>query len=248
MANLTQAPVNENIFRVQLVSQRTAKEGIENQERVVFEATPDLSESRQVNYNSVDPVHMPGQMFVYKNTAARTFSLSGVKLVSRTTSEAEKNLATLWLLRSWTMPRFGIGSSTLSTGQRRYRERVKNNAIQSGSDQFQQLQNQGAFGSELLGAPPPVLYFSAYSRQAGSTSEVNGASQAVRREHISRVPVLLQNLTIPYPSDVDYIISDSGVPMPTLMVLDISLIEAHSAAEYERFSLDQYKSGTLPNF
>lgn len=239
-------PYEGNVYRVKLVSQNTAREGLADQERVVFDVTPDLSESRRVNYSSVDPVHMPGQIFVYKNTASRTFSLSNIKLISRTQDEAEKNLNYLWILRSWMMPRFGSGSSTVSPYQQRRRDRIRNR--QYSEDQAASLQKRGQLGTELLGAPPPVLLLSAYSKGFGQMTDQAGDSQEMTKQHINNVPVVMDSLTIPYPSEIDYIKSTSGVPMPTIMIIDISLLETHSAGEYERFSLDQYKAGILPGF
>ena len=57
-------------------------------------------------------------------------------------------------------------------------------------------------------------------------------------------------MSIPYPSDVDYIPTDdeNPTPMPTIMTLDITLIETHSPTEYENFSLDDYRIGNLIGF
>ena len=245
-------PYEGNVYRVKLVEQTTAREGLSEQQRVVFDVTPELSESRKVNYSSVDPIHMPGQIYVYKNTSARSFSLSGVKLISRTQEEAEKNLTYLWTLRGWTMPRFGSGSSTLSNYQKKRRDRVRSNPGDYQTDaQKQQLnthQKNGMLGRELLGAPPPILLLSAYSKGFGQMTDEAGDAQEIERQHINNVPVVIESLNIPYPSDVDYIKSTWGVPMPTIMSIDINLLETHSAREYEKFSLDQYKAGILPGF
>lgn len=74
---------------------------------IFFNVSPDsLTESRTVNYKSLDPTHMPGNLHVYQNTPSRTFSLA-VKLISRTSTEALENLQNLNVLRAWTMPYFG---------------------------------------------------------------------------------------------------------------------------------------------
>jgi hypothetical protein len=225
----------ENPFTIKLVAQSDPSNKFN---RVVFKVTPDLSEAQTVNYSTIEPVHMPGQIFVYKNTTSRTFSLSNIRLISRTADEADLNLRYLWTLRGWTKPRFGINSKTLLPQQ--IAEREKNRLsperpeFASAADRAQKL------GVELLGSPPETLLFSAYS--SGKT----GTAQ--RMEHIRRVPVVIQSLNVPYPSDVDYIISTSGVPMPTIMSLDVTLLETHSPREYEKFSLDDYRNGILPNF
>ena len=195
--------------------------------RVIFKVSPELVESRTVNYSSTEPVHMPGHILTYKNTQARAFSINGIKLISRTPKEASDNLNTLWILRGWTMPRFGINSSTNTTGTR---------LTSSTNGPVPTL--TFTRNPQLLGSPPAVLLLSAYSN-----TNIEHTQQ-----HIQNVPVVLQSLNIPYPTDVDYILTTTGVPMPSVMIIDISLMESHSAQEYEKFSLDSYKAGTLKGF
>lgn len=225
----------ENPFVIKLVSQTNIPMDANN--RVVFYVTPDLSESQTVNYSTIEPVHMPGQIYVYKNSTSRTFNLSNIKLISRTQEEADANLTSLWTLRSWTKPRFGIKSHNLDKDQQKERERQRTLVER---ETFTVEQKANKLGIDLLGAPPEVLLFSAYS--AGQT----GTAQ--KMEHIRRVPVVISSLTIPYPSDVDYIISTNGVAMPTVMTIDLTLLETHSPREFENFSLNDYKKGILPNF
>lgn len=190
--------------KVKLVSSR------DSSKLVVFEVTPDIMENRNVNYKNYDPVHAPGSIHSYSNSPSRTFSLSGVRLPSRTPQEATKNIVKLNILRSWTMPNFGASDST------------------------------------HLGAPPEVLFLTAYS-------------SSDRRSNIYNIPVVITNLSIPYPSDVDYIGSGEinrppyssvakGTPFPTLMNIDIVLSEVHSPADYSRFSLQQFKDGNMDGF
>ena len=80
---------------------------------VPFHVTPDFIENRNVNYKTLDPTHMPGQILVYGGTAARTFQISNVKFISRTQEEASKTLRYLNMLRGWAMPYFGIGSPSI---------------------------------------------------------------------------------------------------------------------------------------
>lgn len=218
-------------FRVSLRNSRNTSEV------VAFVATPDLIETRNVNYKTVDPVHAPGQIFAYASTSSRNFNISSVKLISRTSKEAAHNLKMLWLLRSWTMPRFG--KSDLTDSQRLDRE-----FIDSTSNAADQISVFGLdVGTENRGAPPAVLLLSAYSSGTTATGSHKYA------QHINRVPVVIQNLSIPYPADVDYIPAEgSGVPMPTIMTLDMTLAETHSPNEYENFSLDAFKNGLLGGF
>lgn len=216
--------INENESRVENVYKVKLSNG---SDVVIFDATPDLIETRNVNYSTIEPVHMPGQINIFKNTSSRTFNLSNIRIVSRTQQEADRNLKRLWLLRSWCTPRFG--QSTLTEQQYMLREQ------QVG---IGDVRDTSTFGVELLGTPPAVLYLSAYSRGSGVGT----------MQHINKIPTIIQQLSIPYPSDIDYIPTTTGVPMPTIMTMDLTLIETHSPGEYERFSLDEYKQGHLRNF
>lgn len=215
---------------------------------VIFEATPDIIETRNVNYNSVDPAHMPGQIYTYKNTSSRAYNVSNIRLLSRTQSEAQQNLTWLWRLRGWTMPEFGSQTNAIRQwdwpewdtanpdAENRARGSTSSVDIEQSRILDQHKEAVNNFGFNPLGAPPELLYFSAYS--AGSAPS----------QHINRVPVFLQQLSIPYPSDVDYITTISGVPMPTIMTIDLTLVETHAPAEYESFSLSAFKQGKLGGF
>ena len=94
---------------------------------------------------------------------------------------------------------------------------------------------------DWLGNPPEVLKFSAYS-----TDDVG---------YMNKIPVVLDKVDITYPNDIDYIPTESkdndklsGVPFPIIMNIGINLIEQHSAIEYEKFNLHQYRNGTLKGF
>lgn len=218
-----------NQYKVKLRSQV-------NQTVVAFDVTPEITETRNVNYTTLEPVHMPGGIHVYKGTSSRVFNINNVRLVSRTREEAAKNLYRLNQLRGWAMPYFG-----------------KTN-------------------SRLIGAPPDVLALSAYAtgpqdsanvstpRTDGETSE--GSENFLRRNrptNIHNIPVVLQQISIPYPSDVDYIDTmriefndgttiEEGVPFPALMTIDMVLLETHSPNEFANFNLKDYRRGKLETF
>ena len=230
-----------NQFKVKLRSQVT-------QLVVAFDVTPEITETRNVNYKTLDPVHMPGGIHVYGNTSSRIFNINNVRLVSRSRAEASKNLYRLNILRSWAMPHFGIAEDS------------------------------------LLGAPPDVLSLHAYSTGPGSSSDTtapiqptgasgNDASNAsdlqeeqntnffrrVRPTNIHNIPVVMQQISIPYPSDTDYIETieksfndgttiKAGVPFPTIMTIDMVLMETHSPREIAKFSLEKYRQGLLDTF
>lgn len=177
---------------------------------VIFQASPEVAEARTVNYKQFDPVHAPGSIMSYINTASRTYSISAVKLVSRNSQEATDNLARLNLIRSWTMPVFGEG-------------------------------NPGV--DDILGAPPKILLFSAYS------SDNN-------QGNIYKIPTVITSLNISYPTDVDYIPTlasskysiSGGTPFPVIMTIDLSLTETHSPSKYKKFNLNDFRQGKMTGF
>ena len=210
-------------YKVKLVSATSlGRSSPSDIERVIFQVSPTVNEDRSVEYTAVSPIHMPGSVQVYKRTNSRTFAIAA-PLISRTREEATKNMKILQTLRGWTLPYFGTGSSTGG---------------------MQDPKGDGATrrASELLGAPPDVLYLYAYS----SPTSRDGFSHV----NLNRIPVVLSQLGIAYPDDVDYIPTfyENREPMPVKMLVNISLLETHSPHEYEQFSLRQYKEGMLENF
>lgn len=222
-----------NQFKVKLRSQVTNIV-------VAFDATPEITETRNVNYKTLEPVHMPGGIHVYGNTSSRIFNINNIRLISRTRQEASKNLYRLNVMRSWAMPYFGLNNAS------------------------------------LVGAPPDVLSLSAYgigpqdSANASISRETrpNEDPQATnfrkrtRPTNIHNIPVVLQQISIPYPSDADYIHTMNhefgdgndvtqileGVPFPTVMTVDMVLLETHSPREFASFDLKAYRQGRLETF
>jgi len=196
----------DSLYKVRL-------EGSKTSYKVVFRAVPDFIENRNVNYKSLDPVHMPGNILTYQNTSSRAFNISNIKIFSRTNKEAQDNLDLLNVLRAWTMPHFG--------------------------------QDVSGNGDEpAFGAPPEVLFLSAFAQSGGKRADTDFSKSG----NLHRIPVVINQLSIPYPSDVDYINTETGDPFPTLMTIDLNLTETHSPTEYEEFSLSDYRAGTLKNF
>lgn len=236
------APLGD--YRIKLVS---AVDG----STVTFNNTPTISESGSVEYNAVTPIHMPGSIQIFKQTNSRSFKIDA-EFISRSRSDATVNLVQLQFLRAWRYPYFGIKSSTtgLEPATDVYQQsnlRSASTSIQNETESVDNTKNamsrlKGA-GAELLGAPPEVLYLYGYSAE-GNSSRSNGFV------NINRIPVVVNDLQINYPKDVDYIPSlfQSNEPVPIKISVSISLLETHSPAEYERFSLSAFKMGNLSNF
>lgn len=211
---------------------------------LIFKVTPDFVENRQVNHKTMDPVHMPGNIHVYGNTSSRTFQLSNIKLFSSTPTEATENMASLHKLRGWCMPFFGR-SNTQSFSRTQSGNKVDFNDLNSffNIDNFLNQPPGGGSAPEVLGLPPEVLLLTGYAPNSDF-----GISTGRVPTNIYRVPVVISNLTIPYPSDVDYIPTLDNQPFPRLITLDIQLTETHSPQEYERFSLSEFRNGVLDGF
>lgn len=239
----------ENIYKVKLLSV------FDPRVRVTFDITPTISEAGQVEYAAVNPVHMPGTIQVYRHTNSRTFTVNA-KFISRTSTEAATNKNFVQTLRGWRYPWFGAGSSTLQprnvqarTERSRLQQQLQQPTTSSGerlTDQqqvdIQQQISQLDVGTELLGAPPEVLYFYGYSSTAQDARMIGPIN-------LNRIPVVISSLDINWPEDVDYIpCIDNQTPFPVKMEVSITLLETHSPAEYASFSLDAYKKGNLNNF
>ena len=78
---------------------------------VIFQASAPITESRTANYVGHDIVHLPTDIFAYKNTTNRTFAITA-KIVSRNALEAQANSRYIDLIRSWVLPDFGNSGAT----------------------------------------------------------------------------------------------------------------------------------------
>jgi hypothetical protein len=250
---------SENNYKVRLIPIASLTYGGDpssiRESQVAFDVTPSFSETRTAEYTPVTPVHMPGAMQVYKHTNSRQFEITA-HFISRNVQDAIKNMGYLQKLRGWLMPYFGA-TDTITDTQRQARA----NASYTQTNQNLQPQTEAerdagtrrriqSEGVQLRGAPPDVLYLYAYSSGA---NDLRGIGPRV---NINRVPVVMTNLGITYPEDVDYIPvydpegspSQTTEPFPRKMDVTISLVETHSPREYEKFDLMAYKLGNLVNF
>lgn len=236
-------------FQVRLVSVLDMNQNAPGDiKKVVFKVTPTITETGSVEYSSVQPIHMPGGIQVYKTTPSRSFEISA-HLISRNTADALENLQYLQTLRSWRYPFFGQSSTNFASNNKNSKLTMEF-VPQTETEKYQVKQNQiknDKSGINLLGAPPEVLYLYAYS------TNLNDSRKDAVGVNINRVPVVITNLNFSYAEDVDYIpiqLKPNGTtePFPVKMDVSISLLETHSPVEFEQFSLESYKKGTLKNF
>jgi len=238
---------------------RVKLRSITSRDLVVFDVTPEIQESRSVDYKATNLIHTPGAIMTYGFTNSREFSIGNARLVSRTPDEALNNMKKLQILRSWAMPYFGSQSSTSTSF-----------TLSNGTSE------------EKLGAPPEILFLYAYAKELDQNR--GNTYSHTRLTNIQHVPVVLTQLTIQYPSDVDYIptsdtsfaidpilpndttlpnntafnTKNAGIsmdfsggnsePFPTIMSVNMTLVETHSPIEYSKFSLKSYKAGILTDF
>lgn len=80
-----------------------SRDGSEDQDGVRFYVSPELSETRTVNYQEISEMRQAGGLLIYIGTQARTYSLTA-RFVSRTTTEATKTFKYTHMLKSWTVP------------------------------------------------------------------------------------------------------------------------------------------------
>ncbi|WNA15962.1 virion structural protein [Xanthomonas phage XaC1] len=126
---------------------------------MVWNYTPTVRETRQVNYDTMQPIHTNSGYNNYKNTSNTTISVQG-DFYAGSGKEALYMLAIITFLRSVTLMDFGRGS------------------VNSSSPDF-----------AVLGAPPPVLLFSAYGRYM-----------------YNDVPVIVKSLSFDFGNDVDFVL------------------------------------------
>lgn len=235
-------------FKVRLTSARPNDTPVaQRAAAVVFDVSPEVSENRNISYKNFDPEHAPGQIHTYQSTNSRTFQLSGCKLISRTSEEASLNLARLWTIRSWGMPNFGVSErkNGINAAETEIQKDNKTTAQRSVREMIREMSGQ-TVPRNFLGAPPAVLYLSAYSRFTVKKDGKGSASVG----HLHNIPVVITQLSIGYPIEVDYIptAESDPTPMPTIMTVDIQLTETQSPAAYEQFSLQQFRTGDLSGF
>jgi len=84
---------------------------VSGKDAVWFEASAPITESRSANYTGHDIIHLPTDIWAYKNTTARSFQITA-KIVSRNADEAKANSRYLDLIRSWVLPDFGNSGAT----------------------------------------------------------------------------------------------------------------------------------------
>jgi len=160
---------------------------------VVFEATPDMTESGGTVLIDIGDIRAAASIVIYMGSPSRTFTLNA-KFVSRTAAEAATNQNYINILKAWREP-----------------------TIQAG----------GGIGQ----AEPETLRLFAYG------------------DVLKGIPCMVNNISIEYPSDVDYIqtttAAKANVWVPIIQNVSLSLKEVRSWNDLKTFDYEQFKQGTL---
>ena len=227
----------ENALKVQL-TERAGGVGLAR--TIIFDVMPNsLSESSTVNYNPISLPQGPGQIYVFQNSNSRSYNLVA-QFITQTQEDATRNLHRINLLRSWTKPTFG--SEERLTGDAM--DIFSPELASTGNSVRNRMRDTAGGSADTLGAPPKVLYLSAFS-------DIN------RRGNIYKVPVVLTSLGITYDDSTDFIPSrvvagyehiTENTPVPVIMSVDMNLAETHSPDQYSRFNIDAYRKGLLEGF
>jgi hypothetical protein len=90
--------------------------GSSQQFGVRFYVTPELSESRTVNYQEISEIRQAGGILIYIGTQLRTYQINA-RMVSKTTEEADLTYTYTHRLKAWTTPsKDGGGGQVSGTG------------------------------------------------------------------------------------------------------------------------------------
>jgi hypothetical protein len=150
---------------------------------VVFNVTPQLSESGSMLAVDIGEIRSAGSIVIYLGSPARVFGITA-KFVSRTAAEAQKTFESISILKAWRMP-------------------------QSNQDE------------------PETLRLFAYDKT------------------LKGIPCFLQNYSVEWPEDVDYILATNGTPVPIIQTVNISLKEVRNWDDIRSFKYTDFKKGTL---
>lgn len=106
--NIAFSNTNEDALFAKYTSFVTLTDGSKT---IVFDATPKITENQTVTYTQKNISQLPTSINYFDTVTARTFSVSNIKLISRTSSEAFQNNAVVHYIRSLCKTSFGSSSN-----------------------------------------------------------------------------------------------------------------------------------------
>lgn len=127
--------------------------------------------------------------------------------------------------RTWNLGNVKLVSRTPEEASK---NQAKLNVLRSWLMPYYGNGTKGSSTEAQLGAPPPIIEFSAYGKKS-----------------IDKHPVVVLSVSTSWPDDVTYIPTTEGEQFPVIMTVTISLKESFSPAEFSGFDLAAYKRGDL---
>lgn len=241
-------------------------------EWVVFYITPEISESRSVNYVDIGDIRMPASILIWMGSPSRSFNING-KLLARTQQEADVSFQSLNYLKSWCVARVSGLDSKARTGTatdvNNYIQRQPvapsypgdiNGVTQAAGTNAVALKANAVPTSIALIAPvtPPPNAVPGQTFSVGGQLFDKDTPKVLYLEGYSgqfrKIPVVVTSLNISYPSDVNYIQNSTGVWCPIIQDVAITMKEARelfsskgnvASGAISGFDLTAFKNGTL---
>lgn len=236
---------------------------------VVFNVTPELNKQRSVSYAEIGDLRLPASILIYMGSPSRRFSLNA-KLLARTQADADLAFQYSNLLEAWcvtdTKPYIGSAKgggiitnyNSIAATQAKLQDNNQQSAQQAAADQqtrngqtavvpsttnpntppitSPQKSTDISTGDNLFYQTPQVLFLTGYGSQ------------------FRNIPVVIRDLSITFPSDVDYIKNSAGAWVPIIQDIGIGLQEARNVysrggtgftGAIDTFDINAFKSGTL---
>lgn len=219
---------------VTLTSIRTFNNKKEDVESVVFQITPEVSESRTVSYVDISDVRLPSSILIWTGSPSRNFTI-GAKLFARTEAEADLAFKYKSLLQSWT-----VSNVNYLNGSNFNQTNVTDLAV-------------GASGGDFLfSGTPDVLYLEGYGGQLRRIPVVITALNITYPTDVDyiqtsgRNPDELHEVTTTS-NDISY----QKVSVPIIQDISITLkeareIDAKDGRSISSFNMENFKAGILP--
>jgi hypothetical protein len=212
---------------------------------VVFFSTPEIAENRTVSYVEISDIRQPASILIYMGSPSRNWSI-GAKLIARSKSEADVSFRNINLLKSWCVTHSTLGS----VGQNSTVTRVNVNDKVTNLDQ--NSPSDTSAGNAQDGTTPGAQVSTSTPKTFAAGDLFTDTPQVLLFEgyagQFRRIPVVVTGLNITYPQDVDYIQNSTGVWVPIVQDISVSLKEARNitgTASIASFNLQQFKQGTL---
>lgn len=219
---------------------------------VTFFLTPEISESRSVNYLEIGDIRLPASILIYMGSPSRSFNISA-KFMARSQAEADVAFRNKSLLESWCVTNSGLSGDNIGSAVTKTNNQLGNPDVVNPGDTATVAQQDGFIpgisalptksqvsnqppqtftaSTDLFAQSPPVLALEGYAGQ------------------FRKIPIVIRSLNISYPSDVDYIAGSNGVMVPILQDISIQLQEARNISggkgAIDKFRLKEFKQGTL---